>query len=229
MRFTLQRPDLGKTLAGTEKEVERAVTAGMRQASDGLKTSLRDDVVSAGLGERLARTWRGTTYPQAGESLEATAFVWSRAPKLIDAFDRGVTIRSPRGFYLAIPTAAAGAVGRTSSGKAARITPGGWERRAGMRLRFVYRRGRPSLLVAENVRLTSKGVAASPAPHGSGERRHLRAGAAGVAAQAAQHRTCGRGVGRARAVADRSELDVGVRTAQARVFGMYVTPDSPLK
>lgn len=160
MRFTLQRPDLGKTLAGTEKAIERAVTAGMRQASGGLKANLRDDVVSAGLGGRLAQTWRGTTYPQAGDSMEAAAFVWSRAPKLVDAFDRGVTIRSSRGFFLAIPTAAAGAVGRTSAGKAARITPGGWERRTGMRLRFVYRRGRPSLLVAENVRLTSKGVAA---------------------------------------------------------------------
>lgn len=160
MRFTLKRPDLGKALAGTEKAVQRAVTAGMRQASDGLKSSLREDVVSSGLGERLARTWRGTTYPQAGDSLEAAAFVWSRAPKLIDAFDRGVTIRSSRGFWLAIPTPAAGPIGRTASGQPARITPGGWERRTGMRLRFVFRRGRPSLLVAENVRLTGKGVAA---------------------------------------------------------------------
>lgn len=160
MRFTLQRPDLGKVLAGTEKAIERAVTAGMRQASDGLKASLRQDVVSTGLGDRLARTWRGTTYPQAGDSLKAAAFVWSRAPKLVDAFDRGVVIRSARGFWLAIPTPAAGAGGRTSAGRPARITPGGWERRTGLRLRFVYRRGRPSLLVAENVRVTSKGVAA---------------------------------------------------------------------
>lgn len=160
MRFTLQRPDLGKVLAGSEKAVERAVTAGMRQASDSLKASLRQDVVSAGLGDRLARMWRGTTYPQAGDSLEAAAFVWSRAPKLVDAFDRGAVIRSTRGFWLAIPTPAAGAAGRTSAGRPARITPGGWERRTGLRLRFVYRRGRPSLLVAENVRVTSKGVAA---------------------------------------------------------------------
>lgn len=160
MRFTVQRPHLGKVFAGTEKALERAVTAGMRQASDGLKASLRDDVVSAGLGERIGRTWRGTTYPQSGESLEAAAFVWSKAPKLIDAFDRGVTIRSPRGFFLAIPSPAAGAFGRTAAGRRARITPGGWERRTGLRLRFVYRRGRPSLLVAENVRLTGKGVAA---------------------------------------------------------------------
>ncbi len=30
-----------------------------------------------------------------------------------------------------------------------RITPGEWERRTGLRLRFVYRRNGPSLLVAE--------------------------------------------------------------------------------
>lgn len=28
MRFTIQRPDLGKVLAETEKDVERAVTSG---------------------------------------------------------------------------------------------------------------------------------------------------------------------------------------------------------
>ena len=39
-----------------------------------------------------------------------------------------------------------------------RITPGGWEQRTGQRLRFVCRRGRPSLLVAET-RLNSKGRA----------------------------------------------------------------------
>ena len=36
--------------------------------------------------------------------------------------------------------------------------PGGWERRTGMRLRFVYRRTGPSLLVAEG-RLNTKGQA----------------------------------------------------------------------
>jgi hypothetical protein len=37
VRFTIQRPDLGKALAETEKDIERAVTAGMRDAADGLK------------------------------------------------------------------------------------------------------------------------------------------------------------------------------------------------
>ena len=96
MRFTIQRPDLGKALAETEKDIERAVTSGMRDAADGLKQDLREDVVAAGLGERLSRTWRGKTFPEVGESAEAAAYVWSRAPKVVDAYDRGVVIRSVR-------------------------------------------------------------------------------------------------------------------------------------
>jgi hypothetical protein len=160
MRLTIQMPDLGKALAGTEQVIESAVTSGMRDATTGLKEALRQDVVSSGLGERLSRTWRGKTYPETGSSMEAAAFVWSKAPKLIDAFDRGVVIRSKNGFWLAIPTAAAGSTGVGANGRSARITPGGWERRTGMRLRFVYRRGQPSLLVADNARINTKGRAA---------------------------------------------------------------------
>jgi hypothetical protein len=56
MRFTIQRPDLGKMLAETEKDIERAVTSGMCDAADGLKRDLREDIVAVGLGERLSRT-----------------------------------------------------------------------------------------------------------------------------------------------------------------------------
>lgn len=160
MRFTIQRPDLGETLAGTENDIARAITSAMHDVSAGLNSDLRADVVSAGLGERLSRTWRGTTYPETKVSMEAAAFVWSKAPKIIDAFSRGVVIRSPRGLYLAIPTMAAGSVGRSVAGKREKITPQGWERRTGMKLRFVYRPGRPSLLVADGTRLSKKGLAA---------------------------------------------------------------------
>lgn len=160
MRFTIHRPDLRKTLAGTEKEIERAVTAGMRDAADRLKQDLREDVVAAGLGERLSRTWRGKTFPEVGESAEAAAYVWSRAPKIVDAFDRGVVIRSARGLFLAIPTAVAGKSGRSAAGSREKITPEGWQRRTGLTLRFVYRRGRPSLLVADDARINTRGLAA---------------------------------------------------------------------
>jgi hypothetical protein len=95
-----------------------------------------------------------------GESAEAAAYVWSRAPKIVDAFDRGVVIRSARGLFLAIPTAAAGKSGRSAAGSRERITPEGWQRRTGLKLRFVYRRGRPSLLVADDARINTRGLAA---------------------------------------------------------------------
>lgn len=119
MRFIIQHPDLRKAPAETRKDIERAVMSGMRDAADGLKQDLRDDVVATGLGERLSRTWRGKTFPEAGESAEGAAYVWSRAPKIVDAFDRGVVIRSARGLFLAIPTAAAR--NRRKSGQASVI------------------------------------------------------------------------------------------------------------
>lgn len=159
MRFTLKTDDLAARLGEVETEAARSVTAAMRQATEGLKSDLRADVADSRLGQRLANTWRGKTYPEAAISLEAASFVWSRAPNIVDAFDRGVTIKSSRGFWLAIPTAAAGVKGINPTGAMKRITPGGWERRTGVRLRFVYRRGRPSLLVADNARLSKKGLA----------------------------------------------------------------------
>jgi hypothetical protein len=159
MRFTLKMDDLAKGLSQAEGDTARSVTHAMRAVTDGLKADLRTDVVDSGLGQRLANTWRGKTFPEGGASIEAASFVWSKAPNIVDAFDRGVTIRSRNGFWLAIPTPAAGKTGLNPTGARKRITPGGWERRTGMRLRFIYRRGRPSLLVADNARLSKSGLA----------------------------------------------------------------------
>lgn len=161
MRFELKAEDIDAVLKGAITDVERAVTSAMDDVTVGLKTELREQVTRSGLGARLANTWRGKRYPASGLSADAAAFVWSRAPNIIDAFERGVTIRSQRGFWLAIPTSAAGATGLDASGARKRVTPGGWERRTGMRLRFVYRRGAPSLLVADDARLGKSGLARS--------------------------------------------------------------------
>ena len=71
MRSIIQRPDLGKALAEIEMDIERAVTWGTRDTTVGLKQDLREDVIAAGLGERLAKTWRGNIFPEIGESAEA--------------------------------------------------------------------------------------------------------------------------------------------------------------
>jgi hypothetical protein len=145
-------PDLVAVMAAEITAGEKAVSAAMRAAGSDLKTAWRGQITGAGLGQRLANSIRSQTYPKVGESLSAAALVWSKAPQIINAHDAGLTIRSRAGFWLAIPTAAAG-----KGPKGRRITPGEWEQRRGMRLRFVYRRRGPSLLVADG-RLNSRGL-----------------------------------------------------------------------
>jgi hypothetical protein len=145
-------PDLVAAMAAEIKAGEKAVSAAMREAGTGLKSAWRGQITQAGLGRRLANSIRSQTYPKAGESLKAAALVWSKAPVIVGAHDTGPLIRSKDGFWLAIPTAAAG-----KGLKGGRITPGEWERRRGLRLRFVYRRRGPSLLVADG-RLNSRGL-----------------------------------------------------------------------
>ena len=145
----------GNIVTAMQAEVlagEKAVTAAMRVAGSNLKSDWRAQITRARLGQRLANTIRSKTYPAAGESLEAAALVWSNAPQIIGAHDTGPLIRSKDGFWLAIPTPAAG---EGTRGKA--LTPGEWERRRGLPLRFVYRRRGPSLLVADG-RLNSRGL-----------------------------------------------------------------------
>ena len=137
-------PNLAAMMAAEIKAGEKAVTAATREAGISLKSAWRGQITNAGLGLRLARTIRSEQYPKGQPSLNAAALVWSKAPKIINAHDTGPLIRSRNGFWLAIPTEAAG-----KSRRGGRITPGQWEQRSGLRLRFVYRRRGPSLLVAE--------------------------------------------------------------------------------
>ena len=154
MRLQLDiTPDLVAMMAAEIKAGERAVSTATREAGNSLKSAWRAQIIGAGLGRRLANTIRSETYPRGRQSLSAAALVWSKAPVIIGAHDTGPLIRSRDGFWLAIPTEAAG-----KSTRGGRITPGEWERRSGLRLRFVYRRTGPSLLVAEG-RLDARGRA----------------------------------------------------------------------
>jgi hypothetical protein len=146
-------PDLAALMQAEMAAGEKAVTTAMREAGAGLKSAWRGQIAGAGLGIRLGNSIRLATYPKGGDSLNAAALVWSNAPVIVGAHDAGPLIRSKDGFWLAIPTPAAG-----KSTKGGRVTPSEWERRTGLRLRFFYRRRGPSLLVAEG-RLNSKGRA----------------------------------------------------------------------
>ena len=154
----IQMDIVGDVLALMRAEVaagQKAVSTTMAQAGAGLKSAWRTQITGAGLGQRLANTIRQQVYPKGRNSLDAAALVWSNAPVIIGAHDTGPLIRSASGLWLAIPLPAAG---KALGGK--RVTPGMWEQKTGMKLRFVYRRRGPSLLVADAVRLNTRGQAA---------------------------------------------------------------------
>jgi len=146
-------PDILALMRAEVAAGEKAVSTTMAEAGAGLKSAWRTQITGAGLGKRLANSIRNQTYPKGRNSLDAAALVWSKAPVIIGAHDTGPLIRAKNGSWLAIPTPAAG-----KSARGGRATPGEWERRTGLRLRFVFRRRGPSLLVAEG-RLNSQGRA----------------------------------------------------------------------
>jgi hypothetical protein len=128
------------------RNIESAVASGTRDAGRGLKTELRRQVNSAGLGQRLANSWRDRHYPNW--KLDAASLVYTKAPQIIRAFDEGALIRSKRGRFLAIPTENAPKKG--TDGK--RISPTTFPEHRFGPLRFVPRQSGPSLLVVDGLR-----------------------------------------------------------------------------
>jgi hypothetical protein len=128
------------------RDIERAVTSGTRDAGRGLKTELRRQVGSAGLGQRLANSWRDKHYPN--QKLDAASLVYTKAPQIIRAFHEGAVIRGKRGRFLAIPTE--NAPRRGTDGK--RISPSTFPEHRFGPLRFVPRQSGPSLLVVDGLR-----------------------------------------------------------------------------
>jgi hypothetical protein len=155
MRLSVRQDgDFGAMVERDLGKMARAHTSAMRQVSRELKTTWRDEIRAAGLGSRLPNTVRSAAYPQGDVSLNPAAMIWTKAPEIISAHDRGAVIQSPNGLYLAIPLQAAG---RGRFGRS--MTPLDYERRTGNKLVFVYRRGKPPLLVAQDARVSKAGRA----------------------------------------------------------------------
>lgn len=134
--------DLDAMMQSEIRAGARAVKAGVGGATMALKDDWRAQVRGANLGARLANSIRGEVYPKGRDSANAGGLVYAKAPKIIDAHDKGEVIRAKDGVWLAIPLPPAGkGVG------GAKVTPAQWEQRTGRQLRFVYRRGRTAMLV----------------------------------------------------------------------------------
>ena len=155
MKFTAAiQGSLTETMAAEVRAAETAVTVGVKQATDGLKLAMRRQVTSAGLGQRLANTWRGKVYPQGQVSLKAAGLVYTNAPEIMTGLEIATVIRGKDGLWLAIPTP--NAPKRGVGGK--RINPTNFPEQSLGRLRFVYRPSGVSLLVVDNVRATARGI-----------------------------------------------------------------------
>ena len=155
MRITAAiQGSLSEYMATEVRAAEKAVTSGVKQATDGLKLAMRRQVTSAGLGQRLANTWRGKVYPQGQVSLKAAGLVYTNAPEIMVGLEVATVIRGKDGLWLAIPTP--NAPKRGVGGK--RINPTNFPEQSLGRLRFVYRPSGVSLLVVDNVRATARGI-----------------------------------------------------------------------
>ncbi|MBV2148616.1 hypothetical protein KRZ98_09995 [Sphingobium sp. AS12] len=107
MRISAEyRPgSLTKMLDVIEGEIADDVTQIMREETRDLTMDYRQQVRDAGMGNRLANTWRAEVYPKGGRSLNPAGYIWSNAPAIIDAFARGAHIRPVNGAkWLWIPT-----------------------------------------------------------------------------------------------------------------------------
>jgi len=115
----------------------------------------------AAVGGNLWRAWQSTSFPQSGPARNPVGTIWlkggARTRGAVKFWTEPGEIRGKRGQFLAIPLPAAGARGRSRD-----LTPGEWERRNGVRLRFVYRPGRSSLLVADSGTLNGRSGAFRP-------------------------------------------------------------------
>lgn len=145
--------NLEKMMVEERERGAKAVTSGTSRALNDLKGKLRDTTISTFGSPRLANAWRGNVYPRPPtNSLGAAGTVHTNAPHIIEAFSSGTMVRSADGFFLAIPSPDAP---RQYLGK--RVTPSNWPSDRYGDLRFVYRRGKSSLLVVDGVRRNKSG------------------------------------------------------------------------
>lgn len=164
-----------------EDDGASAVKRGMAEATLETLEDVRRETAAAFHGNRLPKTWRARVFPERGDSLNASGWIETKAPKIIGPSSTGATIKARGGNWLAVPTREAGKFGLrraanlgfggtiNSRGAKERITPGGFERRTGMKLRFVYLGPSRAMLVVDQAQLT-RGTATPYRGRGRGSR-----------------------------------------------------------
>lgn len=177
MRLTLAiTGKLAEIAAAEQRFGEIATFDGIESVTRSATLELRSQTRAAGLGAKVANAWRDRAFPKTRRSLNAVGTIWSQAPKIHDGFSRGTPIRSAGGAFLAVPTE--NAPKRGVGGK--RISPSNFPEHRFGPLRFVYRRGKPSLLVVDAVRVGKTGRVSGRVKSATTKSGSLRRGIATV-------------------------------------------------
>lgn len=141
--------------AGIDKAADRLIRGYLSAGTKAVATTARElerkleAATQAAVPGKLWRAWQSSAFPKSGPAKNPSATIWlkgraaGRTGGAVTFWTQPGEIRGSRGQYLAVPLPAAGSRGRSRD-----LTPGEWERRTGRKLRFVYRAGNYSLLVA---------------------------------------------------------------------------------
>jgi hypothetical protein len=110
--------DFGTFLMDFERELARDFRDAMDQAGISLQNELKQQTLSAlSRGQGVANAWKRQTYPKnpLSPTLRPTAFVWTRAPNIIQPIDTGEVITVQRGKWLVWPTGYNALAGRRNA------------------------------------------------------------------------------------------------------------------
>lgn len=137
--------NLKKMMEEEVRVASRSITESIEEVSGKILSELRAET-SGALGTRVANAWRRKRYPQGRDSMAAAGWIYTKAPNIISAFAQSQLIRSNKGMWLAIPGPGCPVrVGRKKP------TPAMIEAMYRRPLEFVYRPGKPALLVMRDV------------------------------------------------------------------------------
>jgi hypothetical protein len=152
LRAQMAFPDLAGIF---RDQVARGFTQAMKRETRGLEKEFEAATMAAGLGQGMARTWQSRTYPVGKDALGAAGQIWSKAPKAMRAFTEGATITAKGGRFLAIPSPE---TLRLRGGRNQRApTPADIERRLGVKLVLVEKRGKRFLVAPSRDRGRRRG------------------------------------------------------------------------
>src|ERR1039458_5848359 len=169
--FLANAAEAERQMAATLAMTQRAILAGVTDATNSAKQGVRDMTGAAFRGNKLANTWQSKIYGKT--SFNPAGLIYSKAPELMRAFSEEVVIHAKGHRFLAVKTE--NCPKRGSDGRALRFPDGkndqgNWPVGRYGPLRFVpasQRHAGLGLLVVDNIRVGKNGAGHARAAAGS--------------------------------------------------------------